>query len=88
MYPSAALKYNKGNSSTVSSPTLSLYLRPYEILPSSPVINGYIWKMAHYLSPIAVQHFLLTSKDGTEVSTSSIYQNPGWPISANEVAEQ
>jgi hypothetical protein len=88
MYPSSALRYNRGNSSTVSSPDASLYLRPYEILPSSTVFNGYIWKMAHYLSPIAVQHFLLTSKDGTDISTSTIYQNPGWPVKANEVAEQ
>ena len=86
-YPSAYLKYDKGNSSTVSSPKTSLYFRPYEVVPSSIVYNGLKWKMAHYLSPIAEEHFQVTSGDGTDVSLSPIYQNPGWPTKANLTAE-
>jgi hypothetical protein len=86
-YPKSALKYSKGSQSTVSSPALSLYLRPYEVLPTSMVSNGLRWNMAHYLSPIAVQHFMITSADGTDVTTSPIYQNPGWPIVASQGAE-
>lgn len=69
--------------SNVSSPQLSKYLRPYEISSRSLVVNGYRWTMAHYLYPIAVQHFMITS-GGKEVSNSPIYQNPGWPIVANQ----
>ena len=62
---------------------LSPYLRLYQKTNTSLVFNGYKWKMAHYLSPIAVQHFLITSKDGVDVTTSPIYQNPGWPVKAD-----
>jgi hypothetical protein len=39
--------------------------------------------MAHYLNPIAIQDMLITSIDN-DLSTSPIYQNPGWPSVANE----
>jgi len=35
--------------------------------------------MAHYLAPIAVEHFQLASDDGT-AENSVIYQNPGWSL--------
>ncbi|GAB3654606.1 RagB/SusD family nutrient uptake outer membrane protein [Echinicola sediminis] len=70
------------SNSTVSSPELSEYLRPYEITGGELVYNGYRWAMAHYLSPIAIQHFLITS-DNNDVGTSPIYQNPGWPTQPN-----
>ena len=73
-------------SSNVSPPDRSEYLRPYEISSKSLVLDGYTWAMAHYLSPIAVQHFLITSKNN-DVSQSPIYQNPGWPTMANSGAE-
>ncbi|MDR2816427.1 MAG: RagB/SusD family nutrient uptake outer membrane protein [Proteiniphilum sp.] len=69
--------------SIISPPDRSEYLRPYEKNRNSLVLDGYRWNMAHYLSPIAIQHFVLTSKDG-DLSTSPIYQNPGWPLTANE----
>ncbi|MBN2762147.1 MAG: RagB/SusD family nutrient uptake outer membrane protein, partial [Bacteroidales bacterium] len=81
-YNAGDLKYGAGDASNVSNPTLSDYLRPYEINPNSIVYSGHKWKMAHYLSPVAVQHFLITAEDGSDVSTSPIYQNPGWPIVA------
>ena len=70
-------------SATVSSPDRSDYLRPYEITGKELGYNGYKWAMAHYLSPIAIQNFLITSENN-DVSTSPIYQNPGWPTEANQ----
>lgn len=70
------------STSTVSSPDLSDYLRPYEIVGGELVYNGYEWHMAHYLEPIAIQQFLITS-EGNDVTTSPIYQNPDWPTEAN-----
>lgn len=70
-------------SSNVSAPSLSEYLRPYEITGLETVYDGYKWAMAHYLEPIAIQHFLITSENN-DVATSPIYQNPGWPTVANQ----
>ncbi|WP_119079815.1 RagB/SusD family nutrient uptake outer membrane protein [Chitinophaga alhagiae] len=81
-YKAAALTYNIGDKSTVSDPALSPYLRIYQKTQSVLAYNGYRWAMAHYFSPIAMQHFLITS-EGADVSTSPIYQNPGWPTEAN-----
>ena len=39
---------------------------------------------AHYLNPIAITHFRITASNPNDLSTSIIYQNPGWPIQANE----
>lgn len=69
--------------SNVSSPSLSKYLRPYEISNRSTTVNGYSWLMAHYLQPIAIQNLMITSSDGSNVETSPIYQNPYWPTAAN-----
>ncbi|MDP4185133.1 MAG: RagB/SusD family nutrient uptake outer membrane protein [Bacteroidota bacterium] len=71
------------STSNVSDPARSLYLLPYEKTGKELVYNGYRWAMAHYLNPIAVQHFLITSQNG-DFSTSPIYQNPGWPTVANQ----
>lgn len=72
-------------SSNVSAPTISEYLRPYEVSSKSLVLGGYKWARAHYLSPIAIQHFLISSENN-DVSTSPIYQNPGWPTAPNQGA--
>ena len=82
-YKATDLKYGVGDASNVSDPARSQYLRPYETTPTSLAYNGYKWAMAHYLSPIATQHFLITSTDGADVSTSPIYQNPGWSTTPN-----
>ena len=75
--------------SNVSAPELSQYLRPQEVAGNSLIMQqgGFKWAMAHYLSPIAIQNFLNTSADGSDVGTSPIYQNPGWPTSPNQGAE-
>ncbi|MBF9252687.1 RagB/SusD family nutrient uptake outer membrane protein [Pontibacter sp. 172403-2] len=73
-----------GKTANVSKESESSYLRPYRInlSPSNMVKDGYRWAYAHYLDPIAIQHFLITSPSG-DVSSSVIYQNPGWPLEAN-----
>ncbi len=79
-YDPAKLIYGATNSAAVvSDPSLSLYLRPHEIRSNADSYKGTRWAMAHYLSPIAIQHFRITST-GDDYSTSPIYQNPGWPV--------
>lgn len=67
----------------VSDPSISSYLRPYEISSRSLALEGYKWSMAHYLAPIAAQNFMITSS-GNDLTSSPIYQNPGWPLNANQ----
>lgn len=69
------------DNAVVSDPSLSMYLRPHEIKSNSNSYNGTRWAMAHYLNPIAAQHFTLTASGG-DAATSPIYQNPGWPTTA------
>jgi len=64
----------------ISSKEYSKYVAPYHILDNNKVYNGYQWNMAHYLDPIAVQHFLITGEG--DVAASTLYQNPGWPTQA------
>ncbi len=80
------LVYDSG-SANVSSPTRSDYLRPYEKTGNELVFEGYKWAKAHYLDPIAIQHFLISS-DNNNVDSSPIYQNPYWPTVANGGAEE
>ena len=56
------------------------YLAPYHIFSNNRVYNGYRWMMAHYLDPVAVQHFLITGNGS--IDASPLYQNPGWPTQA------
>lgn len=81
------LIYDGGNESNVSSPERSNYLRPYEILNKASNLiygKGYKWTEAHYLSPISIIHFRNSSTEADNVSTSVIYQNPGWPTVADQ----
>lgn len=83
------LIYDQDPNSNVSSPSASDYLRPYQILKTNRAYEGYGWHMAHYLSPIAMQHFMITSTEDAENYTDSpIYQNPYWPVKANNPAEK
>lgn len=85
----STLKYGVGDAN-VSAPEASVYFRPQEINPNSLILKqgGCKWAMAHYLSPIAIQHMLITSDDRIDVSTSPIYQNPYWPTVADEGAQK
>ena len=52
----------------------SKYLRPH---------------FANYLTPISYDVFRLsTPEKGGDISTSVVYQNPGWPVGANQYALQ
>ncbi len=65
---------------TMSSPNLSLYMRPFQVVvANNNFYDGLYFTEAHYLDPIALEHFLDTAEDGQTPSTSPIYQNPGWP---------
>lgn len=68
---------------TVSDPAKSDYLRPFSRTGKELVYDGYRWNIAHYWSPIAINHFLLTS-NSADYSDSPIYQNPGWPLVAGQ----
>lgn len=81
-YDADKLTYGIGDRSTVSDPAVSPYLRVHQKTPTSLAYNGYRWTMAHYFSPVAIQHFLITS-EGNDVNSSPIYQNPGWPTEAS-----
>lgn len=83
------LKYDQADekNNNVSSPSLSDYLRPNQVTSTNQYYNGLYFYEAHYLDPIAVQHFMITSPDGSTVSQSPIYQNPGWPITASATCE-
>lgn len=76
-----------GATSNVSSYANSgKYLCPYRAIKTNNLMYdaGYTWCEAHYLTPIAIKHFRITSTNTNDVSTSIIYQNPGWPLVANE----
>ena len=71
----------------VSSPSLSLYLRPNQKTSKNSYYKGFFFYQAHYLEPIAIQNFLNTASDKKTVSESPIYQNPGWPLTAGSTCE-
>ena len=79
----STLRYGLDNtSSNVSPPDRSDYLRPYEKFSANNLyLDGYRWHMAHYLYPIPIKQILITSIDN-DLSTSPVYQNPGWPMEA------
>lgn len=91
------LKYDQEDSSTnnVSSPSdteggLNGDARYLSLLRVSDkndwYHSGYSWRMAHYLSPIAEDHFVQTATG--DLSTSVIYQNPYWSMVHDTAAEQ
>ena len=76
----------KGNMSDQS--ISGVYIRPYQISSvNNSVFNGYNFTPAHYLSPLPQSAFRQTaSGDKTDLETSVIYQNPGWPKVAGQGA--
>ena len=81
----AANGNNLKEGENISPKDFSTYCAPYHILSNNRVYEGYRWRMAHYLDPIAVQHFLITG--GGSADNSTLYQNPGWPLQAGQGAE-
>lgn len=65
------------------------YLRPHYTNKLIQENNGYNFEEANYLTPISYDIFRLsTPVKGGDPSTSVVYQNPGWPIGANQFAIQ
>ncbi|EJX09051.1 outer membrane protein probably involved in nutrient binding protein [gut metagenome] len=64
----------------------SNYIRPYQISKvNNSAFDGYKFTSAHYLSPLPQSAFRQTaSGDKTDLETSVIYQNPGWPKIAGQ----
>ena len=74
----------KGN---ISSQSISGdYIHPYQITKvNNSVFDGYNFTPAHYLSPLPQSVFRQTAAgDKTDLNTSVVYQNPGWPMVAGE----
>lgn len=72
----------EGGTGNMSSESVSgVYIRPYQISHvNNSVFDGYRFTSAHYLSPLPQSAFRQTaSGDQTDLETSVIYQNPGWP---------
>ena len=42
---------------------------------------------AFYLEPFGVQDFTLSASDPNDVKTSTMYQNPYWPMTAGRALE-
>lgn len=98
-FPKNRLKYDqpKPDQNNVSSPSdtegglngSAEYLSLWRIASNSQYYaSGMTWHMAHYLSPIAVDHFLASSADGVDIETSPIYQNPNWQTVNGTAAQQ
>lgn len=80
-------------SPNVSSRRDSKYLQPYRIIESNnQVYNGYTWSKANYLTPLPAYEILLTANasEGGDIDlgSSPLYQNPYWPLVANESATE
>lgn len=72
----------EGGTGNMSAPEDGVYVLPNRISAvNNSVFNGYNWCEAHYLSPLAQSVFRQTaSGDKTDLTTSIVYQNPGWPL--------
>jgi hypothetical protein len=80
-----------GSEPNISSSEESHYLRPYRVNVNAGnlVSDGYKWAFAHYLEPIATEHFIITTKgESSDLGSSVIYQNPGWPAQPNAGANE
>ncbi len=65
------------------------YIRPHFANELIIKNKGYYFEEANYLTPISFEIFRLsTPVKGGDVSTSVVYQNPGWPVGANLYAIQ
>lgn len=83
------LKGDGSSSSNVSSPNLSEYYRPLEVvMANNNFKDGLTWHMAHYLEPLPIRQFLLTASDHASIDQSPLYQNPYWPTTTDQPAEK
>ena len=72
----------EGGTGNMSSKEDGVYILPNRISKmNNLVFDGYNWCEAHYLSPLAMSVFRQTATgDKTDLNTSIVYQNPGWPM--------
>jgi hypothetical protein len=90
-FDGALIRPEDPGTATVSSPNDSEYYQIYRVnlSASNHWRDGYRWAKAHYLDPIAINHFSITAGgdngDAGEdrLRNSPIYQNPYWPLQAN-----
>ena len=76
-----------GSDGNMSPEANSPYVRPFQISKAENLVwDGLSFTRAHYLSPIGYTAFVNASVNRNDVSTTVIYQNPGWPIRGGEGA--
>ena len=64
-----------------------MHLRPQGSNQLVITEGGYNFETANYLSPLSYDVFRMsTPEEGGDVSTSVVYQNPGWPVEAGGFA--
>ena len=69
----------------VSQAGVSNYIRPLQKSASGAAYFGYNFPKQHYLEPIPIAEFTLTTDPLTGGST--LYQNPGWPSNGDGIAD-
>ena len=71
-----------GGTGNMSPESDGVYVLPNRITSKNNLVyEGYNWCEAHYLNPLAQSVFRQTATgDKTDLTTSNIYQNPGWPL--------
>lgn len=78
-----------GSGNMSDEATSGVYIRPYQISSlNNSVFNGYNFTPAHYLNPLGMATFRQTASDKEHFETSNVYQNPGWPIQAEQGPSQ
>lgn len=76
-----------GEKGTISPQDVSIYVRPYQIRSvNNRYYNGYKFTPAHYLTPLPQSVFRKTAVDKSNLSSSVVYQNPGWGMVDGEGA--
>lgn len=68
----------------VSQAGISTYIRPLQKSATGAAYDGYNFPKPHYLEPIPVSEFILTTDPAT--GKSVLYQNPGWPMESDGTA--
>ena len=82
------LKADGSSDANMSAASVSKYIRPMgRTQINDQLFDGYTWKKAYYLEPFGVMDFTLTATDPNNVETSSMYQNPYWPMTAGRALE-
>lgn len=88
IWGSGMADYYTANPKGLSPEANSEYLRPYQVTQTNNnYYNGLFFAPAHYLDPIAINHFIISSPDDKSPELSPIYQNPGWGLESGKGAD-